>query len=67
MGRSEVSTIGVKWSEAQRSAVKLLGTGCPSLLEDIQIIQSLLLFSYSFGSILYHCTYIWMYVLYAFV
>jgi hypothetical protein len=39
------------------SGVKVLVTGCLSLLEDIQIIWSLLLLSYSFGSILYHCIY----------
>jgi len=42
--------------------VKVLVTGCLPLLEDIQIIRNLLLiwlllFSYSFGSILYHCIY----------
>jgi hypothetical protein len=34
----------------------VLVTGCLSLLEDIQIVWSLLLPSYSFGSVLYHCT-----------
>ena len=37
--------------------MKVLGTGCLSLLEDIQIIYSLLFLLYSFGSILYHCIY----------
>jgi hypothetical protein len=38
--------------------VKVLETVCLTLLEDIQIaVHSLLLLSYSFGSVLYHCTY----------
>jgi hypothetical protein len=42
--------------------VKILGTGCLSLLEDIQIIGNWLLtwlfrLSYSFGSIVHHCVY----------
>ena len=39
----------------QWSVVKVLITGCLLLLEDIQIVRSLLLLSYSIGSILYHC------------
>jgi hypothetical protein len=36
--------------------VKVLGKGYLSLLEDIQPRLILLFLSYSFGSILYHCT-----------
>jgi len=46
-----VSTSIVKRSEVEQ----VLGTGCLSLLEDKQIIWSLLLLSYSFGSVWYHC------------
>jgi hypothetical protein len=54
MGKNEMSTSAVKCSEV---GLKVLVTGCLSLLEDIQTIRSLLLRSYSFGSILYHCIY----------
>jgi len=55
----------VEWSVVGWSGVKVLGTGCLSLLEDIQIIWSLLfiwLFSLSHSVIvlwfyLYHCIY----------
>jgi hypothetical protein len=40
----------VKWSEGLRKR-------CLTLLEDIQIIGSLLLLPYSFGSVLYLCIY----------
>jgi hypothetical protein len=43
MGRSELSTSVVKWSDMQCSEVKILGKLCLSLLEDIQIVRSLLL------------------------
>jgi hypothetical protein len=70
MGGCEVEWSVVKRSEVELgevywSGVKFLVTGCLSLLEDINIIRSLLLIwlfrlSYSFiffSSILYHCIY----------
>jgi len=59
-----------KCSEVERSVVKVLVTGCLSLLEDIQIIRSLLpmwLFRLSQSSIFFWfhfvSLYIWLYVL----
>ena len=43
MGRSEVQTRVVKWSEVELGVVKVLVTVCLPLIEDIQIIRNLLL------------------------
>jgi hypothetical protein len=70
MGRSEVSTIVVKWSGGLSNRMSVL-----SSLEDIQIKRISLLmwlfclshfFSYSFVSILYHCIYGCMFCVFVF-
>ena len=54
MGRSEVSTSVVKWNEVWWGGVKVLVTGCLTLLEDIQAIWSLIA---SFIFFWFYCVY----------
>jgi hypothetical protein len=46
--------------------VKVLETGCLSLSEDIQTNEVLLLLSYTFVSVMYHCIYGCMFCIFLF-
>jgi len=66
MGRSEVSTSVVKWSEGLSNKVSII---IRRYIDHMKVTAYGCFFyhiiSYSFGSILYQCTRIWFYVLYA--